>query len=58
VEVDLEKGLLEAIQLNLDNWSYVQQVDYEKIPSNEKHVTNMDISQKNSLKLKKPRSKI
>jgi hypothetical protein len=32
VEVDLEKGLPEAIQLNLDNWSYIQQVDYEKIP--------------------------
>jgi hypothetical protein len=32
VEVDLEKGLPEAIQLTLDNWSYVQQVDYEKIP--------------------------
>jgi hypothetical protein len=24
--------LPEAIQLNLDNWSYIQQVDYEKIP--------------------------
>jgi hypothetical protein len=32
VEVDLEKGLPEAIQLNLDNWSYIQQVDYEQIP--------------------------
>jgi hypothetical protein len=32
VEVDLEKGLSEAIQLTLDKWSYVQQVDYEKIP--------------------------
>jgi hypothetical protein len=32
VEVDLEKGLLEAIQLTLDNWSYIQQVDYEQIP--------------------------
>jgi hypothetical protein len=32
VEVDLEKGLPEAIQLNLDSWSYIQQVDYEQIP--------------------------
>jgi len=32
VEVDLEKGLSEAIQLTLDNLSYVQQVEYEKIP--------------------------
>jgi hypothetical protein len=30
--VDLEKGLLEGIQLNLDSWSYIQQVDYEQIP--------------------------
>jgi hypothetical protein len=30
--VDLEKGLLEAIQLNLDSWSYIQQVDYEQVP--------------------------
>jgi len=32
VEVDLEKGLLEAIQLTLDNWSYIQKVDYESFP--------------------------
>lgn len=32
VEVDLEKVLPEAIQLNLDSWSYIQQVDYEQIP--------------------------
>jgi hypothetical protein len=32
VEVDLEKGLPEAIQLNLHSWSYIQQVDYEQIP--------------------------
>jgi hypothetical protein len=30
--VDLEKGLLEAIKITLDNWSYVQKVDYEQIP--------------------------
>jgi hypothetical protein len=32
VEVDLEKGLPKAIQLNLDSWTYIQQVDYEHIP--------------------------
>jgi hypothetical protein len=32
VEVDLEKGLSEAIQLTLDDWTYVQQVDYEQFP--------------------------
>jgi hypothetical protein len=30
VEVDLEKGLPEAINLTLDNWSYIQKVDYEQ----------------------------
>ena len=32
VEVDLEKGLLEAIKLTLDGWSHIQKVDYEKLP--------------------------
>jgi hypothetical protein len=32
VEVDLEKRLPEAIQLTLDNLSYIQQVDYEQLP--------------------------
>jgi hypothetical protein len=32
VEVDLEKGLPEAINLMLDNWSYVQKVDYGQLP--------------------------
>jgi hypothetical protein len=32
VEVDLEKGLPEAINLTLDNWNYLQQVDYEQLP--------------------------
>jgi hypothetical protein len=31
VEVDLEKGLLEAIQLILDGWYYIQTVDYEQL---------------------------
>jgi hypothetical protein len=31
VEVDMEKGFLEAIQLTLDNWSYIQKVDYEQL---------------------------
>jgi hypothetical protein len=32
VELDLEKGLLKAIQLTLNDCSYIQQVDYEKLP--------------------------
>jgi hypothetical protein len=32
IEVDLEKGLPEEIQLNLDRWYYIQQVDYKQIP--------------------------
>jgi hypothetical protein len=32
VEVDLEKGLPEAINLTLDKWTYLQQVDYEQLP--------------------------
>jgi hypothetical protein len=32
VEVDLEKGLPEAILLKLDNWKQVQKLDYEQLP--------------------------
>jgi hypothetical protein len=32
VEVDLEKGLPQAVQLTLDEWTYLQQVDYEQLP--------------------------
>jgi hypothetical protein len=32
VEVDMEKCLPEAINLTLDNWNYLQQVDYEQLP--------------------------
>jgi hypothetical protein len=32
VEVDLEKGLPEALQINLDQWSHHQVLDYEQIP--------------------------
>jgi hypothetical protein len=32
IEVDLEKGLPEAIQLILDGWTYIQTVDYEQLP--------------------------
>jgi hypothetical protein len=32
VEVDLEKGLLEAIQLTLDNSKHIQLVEYDHIP--------------------------
>ena len=31
VEVDLEIGLPEAIQLTVAEWSYIQELDYEKI---------------------------
>jgi hypothetical protein len=31
VEVDLEKGLPEAIQLTLDGWSYIQTEDYQQL---------------------------
>jgi hypothetical protein len=30
VELNLEKGMPKVIQFNLDNWSYLQQVDYEQ----------------------------
>jgi hypothetical protein len=29
IEVDVEKGLLVAIQLTLVNWTYLLQMDYE-----------------------------
>ena len=32
VEVDLEKGFPESINLSIDGWSHLQTVDYEKIP--------------------------
>jgi hypothetical protein len=32
VEVDLEKGSPKDIQLTLDKWTYLQEVDYEKLP--------------------------
>ena len=32
VEVDLEKGLPEAIKLKLDDWIHIQKIYYEKIP--------------------------
>jgi hypothetical protein len=32
VEVNLEKGLLEAIKLSLGEWSHIQELDYEQIP--------------------------
>jgi len=32
VEVDLVKGILEAIKLSLDGWTHVQQLDYEQLP--------------------------
>ena len=32
VEVDLEIGLPEAINLTVVDWSYIQELDYEQIP--------------------------
>jgi len=32
VEVDLGKGLPEAIKQKVDNWMHIQQLDYEQIP--------------------------
>jgi len=32
VEVDLKKGLPEAIKINVGNWNCIQKYDYEKIP--------------------------
>jgi len=32
VEVDLGKGLPEAIKLKVDQWTHIQQVDYEQLP--------------------------
>jgi len=32
VEVDLEIGLPEAIQLSVANWTHIQELDYEQLP--------------------------
>jgi hypothetical protein len=32
VKVDLEKGILEAMVISLDNWQHVQQLDYKQLP--------------------------
>lgn len=32
VEVDLRKGLPEAIKIKVDQWTRIQSLDYEKIP--------------------------
>jgi hypothetical protein len=32
VEFNLEKGLLEAVQLTLDNWTDLQPMDYDQLP--------------------------
>ena len=51
VEVDLQKGLPEAIHLLLDNWSHYQQLDYEQIPFKCKSCILMVILQKIARKL-------
>jgi hypothetical protein len=45
VEVDLEKGLQEAINISLDGWTHVQQLDYEQIHLSENLSTSLDILQ-------------
>jgi hypothetical protein len=30
--VDLEKGIPHAVNIKMDNWSHIQEVDYEKLP--------------------------
>ena len=37
MEVDLETGLPEAIKLNVVEWSYVQELNYEQIPFKCRH---------------------
>lgn len=32
VEVDLRKGLSEAIKINVDQWTHIQQLDYKQLP--------------------------
>jgi len=32
VEMDLEKGLREAVQIKIDEWSFRQTLNYEQIP--------------------------
>ena len=32
VEIDLGKGLPEAIKLKVEDWTHIQQLDYEQIP--------------------------
>lgn len=32
VEVDLDKGLLVTVNLCMDNWMHVQEVDYDQLP--------------------------
>jgi hypothetical protein len=44
VEVDLEKGLSEAIKLKLDDWTHIQKVYYENSHLNARHVMNMATS--------------
>jgi len=34
VEVDLEKRLLEAIKLKIDDWTHIQKVDCDKLSFN------------------------
>ena len=37
VEVDLETGLPEAINLTVADWSHIQELDYEQLPFKCRH---------------------
>lgn len=57
VEFDFNKGLLVAINLNLDNWPHIQEVEFNQIPFKCKFSMSMAIFPKawQKDKSKKPR---
>lgn len=50
IEVDLEKGIPEAIQLSVDNWSHIQLVAYDHISFKCRHCHNYGHFARNLLK--------
>jgi len=45
MEVDLEKGLPEAIKIKVDQWMHIQQLITSSFPSNVRYVMSMVILQ-------------
>lgn len=43
VEVDLGKGLLEAVKIKVDNWVHIQHLTTNKYHSNARYATNTNI---------------